>query len=242
MSADILQGSERYADGTYLGHHPTWHVEDSAWKASHVADILRGHGIRPRRECEVGCGAGEVLRQLREELGSDTSYVGFEISPDAHALSASRAAAGIEFRLGQPTTEPRQYDVLLLIDVIEHVPDYLGFLTSLSCLAEFTVLHVPLDLSAQMVARPGRLARNRATLGHLHYFDKDTALAAIRDSGYEVIGWRYTAGGLDRPPGSRLARLARVPRRAVARITPDGAARILGGYSLLVLAARQDPV
>ena len=57
---------DRYTTGSYLESNPDWHVEDSAWKAEQVQAMLDRHSIAPRTVCEVGCGAGEVLRQLRD--------------------------------------------------------------------------------------------------------------------------------------------------------------------------------
>jgi len=37
-----------YTDGTYLRNNPDWHVDDSPWKAKHVARMLDRHGIVPQ--------------------------------------------------------------------------------------------------------------------------------------------------------------------------------------------------
>ena len=63
---------------------------------------------------------------------------------------------------------------------------------------------------------------------------KDTALATLRDTGYEVLDSVYTAGAIDHPRSVK-ARLARLPRRILAKINQDFVVRMLGGYSLLVL-------
>lgn len=55
-------------------------------------------------------------------------------------------------------------------------------------------------------------------------------LAAVRLVGFSA---RFTAVALDRPVQSRKARLARMPRRCLPRPL---AARLLGGFSLLVVA------
>jgi hypothetical protein len=34
-----------YRDGTYLKNNETWHVEDSPWKAKHIATILQNNNI-----------------------------------------------------------------------------------------------------------------------------------------------------------------------------------------------------
>ena len=45
------------------------------------------------------------------------------------------------------------YDVLLVIDVFEHVPDYLGFIEKLRQKADLKVFHIPLDLSVSSIVR-----------------------------------------------------------------------------------------
>ncbi|HVQ36953.1 MAG TPA: methyltransferase domain-containing protein, partial [Pyrinomonadaceae bacterium] len=127
------------------------------------------------------------------------------------------------------------FDLLLCIDVFEHVPDYLGFLRQLQSKARHKIFHIPLDMSAQWVLRGKPILLEREQAGHLHYFMKDTALGALRDSGYEVLDWTYTPGAIDNPRSIK-ARLASWPRRLMMNVNPDFTVRFLGGYSLLVLA------
>ncbi len=72
---------EIYEDGTYLARNPTWHEQDSAWKASHIARLIQRNDLRPSTVCEVGCGAGEILNQLSVMLGQAMRFWGYEISP-----------------------------------------------------------------------------------------------------------------------------------------------------------------
>ena len=76
----------------------------------------------------------------------------------------------------------------------------------------------------------------RRDVGHLHYFVRDTALATLRECGFEVLDAFYTAGALDLPSRHWRARLLRLPRRALRAIDEDLCARLLGGFSLMVLA------
>ena len=132
-------------------------------------------------------------------------------------------------------------DLVLLIDVFEHVDDYMGFLKRLSGLGKAFVFHIPLDLNAQGLMR-GSMLKSRANVGHLHYFSKDTALATLEDTGYQVKAWRFTgssqhAGRSTRPLRTRIANL---PRRLLFPIAPETTALLMGGYSLLVLAEPAD--
>jgi len=228
--------TERYTEGQYVSNNPSWHVEDSAWKAKQILCMLDKNGVHPRTVCEVGCGAGEVLAQIHASLSPRCDFTGYDISPDALALAKTRERSGLRFELKDVKEVGEQFEVLLLIDVIEHVEDYLGFLRSLRSRSRYTILHIPLDLSAQTVLRAGRLLRERDAVGHLHYFTKETALRTVADAGYVVRDYFFTAGTIDLPVKSLKARLARYPRKLLYQLSADWAARVLGGFSLMVLA------
>ena len=111
----------------------------------------------------------------------------------------------------------------------------MGFLRKLRQKAIYKIFHVPLDISAQTVLRCTPILQGRAQFGHLHYFIKQTALLTLQDAGYEIVDWFYTPGGIDRGKTMK-SKLAKLPRMVFFRVAPDLAVRVLGGYSLLVLA------
>jgi hypothetical protein len=123
------------------------------------------------------------------------------------------------------------------MDVIEHVPDYLGFLEECRGRARHKLYHIPLDLHVSSVLR-GSFVRARRTVGHIHYFTAESALDCLTDTGHRVVDFHYTDGGLAlsalHPSAKRS--LANIPRRCMAAFSTAWAARLLGGYSLLVLA------
>lgn len=224
-----------YSDGAYLTKNPSWHVEDSPWKARQIERILRKNTVTPRTLAEVGCGAGEILVQL-QRVFPETDYSGFEISPQAFSLCRERESSRIHFYLKDLLEEKEYFDVLLVIDVFEHIDDYLGFLRRVKNRAQFKVFHIPLDLSLQTLFRVNPILKQRDSVGHLHYFFKDTALATLKHCGYEVIDSFYTAAGVDKTDLSIGGRLLKLPRRFMFNVNADLTVRILGGYSLLVLA------
>jgi len=223
----------QYADGSYRALNPTWHDEDASWKADHVARLLNDHRIRPSSVCDVGCGTGGVLASLRGKLAG-SSLIGWEISSDVVEIARSRHPE-IEVRGDDLLQTTEQYDVVLALDVLEHVENYLGFLRSLVGHGRYFVFHIPLDISVQTVTRGRPILEARKRLGHLHYFSKETALATLDTAGYLIEEARFTWGGLELIK-RRRTRLAKWPRQIGMRVCPNLTARILGGCSLLVLA------
>ena len=226
-----------YTDGTYLKSHSSWHEEDSPWKASHIKAIIDRNGLTPSTLCEIGCGAGEILKRLSEAFGGDQEFYGYEISPQAFELCRRKARDNLTFRLGDLLEEDRPpFDVLMAIDVFEHVENYLGFLKRLKPKARYKIFHIPLDLSVQSVLRISPILKLRRELGHLHYFTKETALQTLKYAGYDIIDCFFTASAIELPNRGWKATLMKSPRRLLFRVNPDWAARLLGGYSLMVLA------
>ena len=224
-----------YTDGGYAALNPGWHIEDSPWKARQIARLLGDRGLRPQRVCEVGCGAGGILTALQETMPADTEFRGYDISPDAMAICRPKQNARLSFVQGSPDASER-FDVLLAIDVIEHVDDYLGYLRRLTGRARHYVFHIPLEMHVSAVARMSPLLDARRGVGHIHYFSRETALAALRETGYAVVEERFTNGGLELRQPRLRTRIAALPRAMAAAVSPHFAARWLGGFSLLVLA------
>ena len=231
--------SEIYLSGEYQEKNPAFHAEDSPWKADQICKMLNRHHIQPHTICEVGCGAGEILNQLHSRLPDDTELRGYELSPQGFRMCKTREKPRLRFfneSLFETSLEKR-FDLMLCIDVFEHIENYFQFLRDLSRRASKFIFHIPLDMSGQMVLRSKPIMRVRSSVGHLHYFSKDTALASLLDTGFQVQDWFYTPYGIE-CPSSIKARLAKFPRKLLAFISQELTARVLGGYSLLVLATQ----
>lgn len=234
--------SNIYNDGTYLAKNSDWHASDSVWKASQICRILEKNSIDVNSVCEIGCGAGEVLRLVQSGMQGSVTATGYDISPQAYKIFSSKtlqedAQPPLRYVLGDLLADDlAEFELVLAIDVFEHVENYIGFLQELRSKAKYFVFHVPLDLSCQSVARPSKLSDIREAVGHLHYFTKDTALKTIEYSGYLIEDWFYTRGSLELPARGWKSNLANIPRRAISVFSEDISARILGGYSIMVLA------
>lgn len=225
-----------YVSDQYAELNPTWHEEDSPWKARQIEEIIRKNRLHFDSLCEVGCGTGEILLNLSRAFPK-VQFAGYEVSPHAYQRAKTKEKSNVSFHLRNIVEEKdTQYDVVVIADVIEHVEDYISFIKGLRPCGRYKIFHIPLDLSVQSVLRAWPITKLRANVGHLHYFFKDTALATLKDCGYSIIDYKYTASRLELPNQAFTSALMRLPRKLLFSINPDLAVRLLGGYSLLVLA------
>ncbi len=231
---------ELYTSGEYLEKWPTWHVEESPWKARQIMRMMARNNIVPKTICEVGCGAGEILRQLQLHMNEQCTFYGYEISPQAFELCEERVNERLRFKLADFRQEKDAFfDLILLMDVIEHMEDYFNFLREIKPKSPYKIIHIPLDLTVKSILR-GKLIKVREEHGHIHYFTKDIALQMLKDVGYEVLDFGYTSPSIDLPVNETINEIRRnlmkLPRKLFFAIHQDLAARILGGWSLLILA------
>src|SRR6202022_1335796 len=173
------------------------HVVDS----DEVAGIVITMIPRGARVLEVGCGTGSLSRIVADKCGAEV--VGVE--PDSQR--AERASArGLEVHTGYLSPELIQqiglFDVVLLADVLEHVPNpQTMLLLSRRALKPggAVVMSVPnvahWSVRADLVR--GRFHYQRFGImdaTHLRWFTLDTLKALITSSGFKVVISRATAG------------------------------------------------
>lgn len=233
---------DRYLNGQYLNLNPTWDSEDSPWKAGIIAKLLLDNDAAPRNLADVGCGAGQVLVELRRTF-PQARFEGFDISPDAEHFWEAGRALGIKLSVGDffQIAQPR-YDVLLALDLIEHLQNPFDFLCRLHGRASYFVFHFPLDLSVASVLRETPLLHVRRKVGHVHYFTRNLALELLDECGYDVVEARYTGAAFTSPRRGWKSRLAALPRRLLFTLNHEFGARLVGGETLMVLArAREAP-
>src|ERR1700733_6258044 len=231
-----MNGLNMYNDGSYSSKNSDWHENDAPWKATKVLSMLADRRFRPESIVDIGCGTGGVLEAIAGALNG-TRLVGYD--PSSQAIGMVERSGGVELRVGTSKDVHEHYDLLLSLDVFEHVEDYIGFLRSLRPIADWFMFHIPLDVSAQSDIREKPLLAARSAVGHLHYFTRRTALASLETAGFEIVCDRLLFPN-DMPSRQVKTRIANIPRALGWHLRPQLSARIFGGSTLLVLASVQN--
>lgn len=224
-----------YSNGKYLESNPTYDIEHSGWKAGLIYGLATESIPTPTKVIEVGCGAGGILAELGGKW-KESQCSGFDISSAAIELAKKFDSANTSYVCGDLLETDEFSDLVVCADVFEHVDDYVGFLRGLRKHGSYFAFHIPLDLSVATILVPSMFAMLREKVGHIHYFNKETALETLKFCGYEILALEITAGCIEFPGRGLQAGLLLQLRRLFFRLSPDLAARVLGGFSLLVLA------
>jgi len=171
-------------------HPPGQSGERHPWEQSR-ARFFRGQlepYLRPGlRVLDIGAGDGFLAASLLPSLHPGGAVVCFDTEyTDQHLERFARTApAGLSFTRQRPAAT---FDVVLLLDVLEHVADDRGFLASIvdSLLAPGGVL------LASVPAYHSLFTRHDVKLGHYRRYRPDDLLRLLRDAGLDVT----TAAGL----------------------------------------------
>lgn len=231
-----------YIQGEYGQLNPTWHLEDSGWKASQIMRVLDlGVNDQDLHVCDVGCGTGGVIAALDGLLaqrGTRARFTGYDIAGEAiqRARTMWKARANLAFECVDVLSLDRlDCDLCLLMDVLEHLPDPLGFLVALTAKGvRELVIHVPLENNWLAIMR-GRTDPRKSKVGHLHFYDTHSAISLLERAGLVIAAWVYTPEiDLD----IRLHRTARnlaayLPRKVFFWCAPSLGIHTLGGAAMM---------
>lgn len=238
-----------YETGEYWSSNPTFHLGDSLFKARNVVKALELCGIGENlRVCDLGCGAGGVLHhvyQLLSEQGIQLCEVhGYDISEKAIA-QGSVLFPELQLEIGSVRDVGDGYDIILVLDVLEHLERYYEFLQAVQHKASLYVFHIPMDMTALRVLHQSELLETWDKMGHIHQFCEATAIRVLNTAGFEVVHRHWTAVDLhqeakaERPCGYKR-RLVNVLRKILFPIVPSFAVALLGGKSLMIVAKDAD--
>jgi SAM-dependent methyltransferase len=240
---------EWYAGDRYLRSHPSWFIHEAPWKADQVMRMIERNRLDPRSVIDVGCGAGGVLAAMQPRLHPGCLLQGYDIAPAPIAMAKAGENDYLHYTVADATSmSDLRADLMLVLDVIDHLEDPFSFLRAIKPMSRSKVLHLALNLSVQKVLRrDGLLARRQQ--GEVNFYSKELAFELLGDTGYEIRDFFYTGMALDlndargrlqgaiedQPAIDWRNFVMRGPRRALFRLNSDLAVRLLGGYHLMVL-------
>ena len=229
--------SDMYLNGQYLQNNPTWDVEDSPWKARVIHDLLRRNTVNAKEVVEIGCGAGGILEQLSLLEPSVAQFRGYDISPQAIQLAKRKETEKTRFFQQDFLSTDEKGELILIIDVLEHIADFYGFLAKLKAKGRQFVFHIPLDASCRSLLKPWTIKQQRDAVGHLHYFSEEMVLWFLKDTQYDVIDWVYTKPVTDTQPSrSFMQGIKKHLRNLSYSINKPLSVKLWGGYSMMILA------
>jgi 2-polyprenyl-3-methyl-5-hydroxy-6-metoxy-1,4-benzoquinol methylase len=152
------------------------------------------------RVLDVGCGAGATLQWLRQ-TGRCQVAVGIEMMESAAAVARERVdqvVVGDANILVESAFAAQSFDLILCLDVLEHLIDPWSFLAKVQRLLKHgglivasvpNVRHLRVVLPLLLAGRWRYEASGILDRTHLRFFTRDSALELMSGSGLHVSQW-----------------------------------------------------
>lgn len=198
---DLLDGGGRAPDLARLVGGGREAALEREWQIATIhADVLAAleDGVAegaPRRVLDVGCGTGDLLRTLAsagwEAIGTEPAREIADVGRAAGLDVQVATAAGYLTQWRRAGAPP--FGGIVLLNVLEHVPDPAGLLLSLApALAPGgrLVVRVPNDFNPLQVAAIEMLGGEPwwvAVPDHVNYFDHASIGTLLERTGFDVV-------------------------------------------------------
>lgn len=188
---------------------------------------------------DIGCGTGMTSFSLHQMF---TSLYNLPIRVDGYDvhpfLPKTPKSSKVVFYSCDFREKPqcRVYDLAVLFDVIEHVPDPISFIRDISRYSRILAFHIPLDDSLFCWIR--NLPRLKlSNPGHIILLKPSSAINLLTFSGLRIIDFDFSPV-FDAPTGKETIKqkLMLPLRKLLYWINPYITQRILAGVSISVLA------
>jgi SAM-dependent methyltransferase len=120
--------------------------DESIWKAKMLLSVI------PKRDykliAEMGCGTSHVLNLVADELKVQ-HRIGVELSKKAliTAVNLYPKLSGLQADVAYVPLKNNSVDLLILSDILEHLPKPVNFLRDVGKVADFLALNIPIERS-----------------------------------------------------------------------------------------------
>lgn len=161
-----------------------------AWKVRNLGSLVP-ETLQFSNVLEVGCALGILLNRaadvlsIKDRIGLDISMENIKVAkqlfPDCIFVQGEIDSAG-QMILRERHLE--KFDLIILSDIIEHIPDDRDFMNKISLMCSYVLLNLPLEKC--YLHRKRKYGINDPS-GHLRNYNNNDAHNLINSSGFTVL-------------------------------------------------------
>lgn len=170
-----------YNDRSYISNNPGLHREDSVFKFDQIVSLLRKVQIHANKIkiLDIGGGAGELGFMVANYFkcqGIDVNFYALDLSEEMLAIQSKKNPYIVNtWNCSVVDCPDEQFDLALMIDVIEHIPGKDIVAERLNRLCKNIIYNIPIqinlfDLLRELANHRRYYSEQTRLIGHVHFF------------------------------------------------------------------------
>ena len=158
-------------------------LEVDRFKIPHLLEVMP-ENLPCHSIAEIGCATGEIIGtfpglQVQRRVGFDISPLNIRVAQDRFP--------SVEFRATDFRSTDEKFDLVILSDILEHVPDDLEFLKTAALMGTVVLINLPLEKNLLNIFRH---YGPEDSSGHLRSYSFSQGMALIKDAGLTFLNHR----------------------------------------------------
>jgi SAM-dependent methyltransferase len=178
--------SNLYLTDEYVSNNPSLHREDSSWKISKIIPFVDAVIGRINKKeinvLDVGGGAGLILNavssHIEKKYGKKVNKFALDLSPAMLEIQRKEnpdLKKALNESISNTSLNDREIDLVLMIDVLEHIPNPTDALAELRRISRFAIFKVPLEnnlclITKNLITKNRAKAKAAASIGHINFY------------------------------------------------------------------------
>lgn len=250
------QISSLYTTDEYITKNPDLHESDSPWKISKLIPLVDKFASEHHQEklniLDVGGGAGVILQEIgkhvQESFGKEINKYCLDLSPGMLKVQQENNpdAQIIESDIAKSGLKNKEIDLLLFVDVLEHVENPTAVLQEISRISKFAILKVPLENTLyfnlmNFLTRGNFRKRIIESIGHINVYSAKSLEAQVEKYCGEVIKKDFTNVYKylwKNPDESFVSRVFNFFGFFTYLVSPKLSARVFNDYIILLIKCK----
>jgi SAM-dependent methyltransferase len=215
-----------YVKGEYIHNTPLLHEESSPWKLSKIIPLVRslfqhGYGKAEVNILDIGGGAGVILKELSTYIKTNfqtkvNKYV-LDLSPqmlEAQKKKNTDIIRALNEDIRHTSIGDKEIDLVLLIDVLEHIPEPTQALEEIRRIADYLILKVPLEDSIfhgtwNFLNRGKPRRYDRDVYGHINLYNLRRLISQIKEHAGVILDYHLSLT-INRPDAQHAPTKAKI--------------------------------
>lgn len=180
-----------YNNNSYIDHNPGLHEEDSEYKFQQFAKYLDSVEIISNKIkiLDIGGGAGILGNMVAEYFvnkGVEVDFAALDLSAQMlNVQKQNNKHIRMAWNLTIDQCPENDFDLALMIDVIEHIPDKDSAAAGLNGLSRYVIYNIPIQINLLDKLRNilngfRYYIEQERILGHVHFFTFSSAISFLK--------------------------------------------------------------